>query len=330
MVLGQQFSTALTSTGRVFTWGDNRTGQLGDQTFTSRTVPTDITRQFTLTGEDTITELAMGSSHAGALSQDGRVFMWGSGDNGRLGDGVLVDRNVSAPIDITSQFTLSTGERILTLVLGGAHTGAITTEGRLFLWGWNDDGQLGDGSTIQRHTPVDISNALTLEANETFLTLSLGAQHSALLSSQGRLWVWGDGSEGRLAGVTTSIQSTPTLANSQFSLTPLETFTQLSLGLDHGAVVTSVGRFLTWGNNLRGQIGDNTNEDRDVPYALRSWMMTVLLEETRPFGQPLDLPVPSSNQGGFSGWFFDRDFLVPITDITMPAQSLTLYGKFNP
>lgn len=328
VVLGQQFSTALTTQGRVFTWGDNRQGQLGDASFTSRMVPTDITRQFNLHSEETITSLAMGSSHAGARSSVGRVFMWGSGDNGRLGDGVLVDRPVSSPIDITTHFALNPDEALLTLVLGGAHSAALSSQGRLFMWGWNEYGQLGDGTTANRHTPTLIHNRFTFMNEETLTQVSLGAQHSAALSDQGRLWVWGDGSGGKLAGLTT--QNSPMVANAMFPWRLAEQPLTLSLGLDHGATLSTQGRLFTWGTNLRGQLGDNTTTDRAQPFALRSWSTQVLSVQNQAFGTPLDVPIPLNEDRVFSGWFLDPSLTLPFTKETMPAQALTLYGTFSP
>ena len=206
--LGNNHTASLTSLGRVFTWGNNTQGQLGDDTTTNRTTPTDITSQFLLTEGETIISLSFGGSHSSALTSTGRVFTWGHNSEGELGDGTITNR--STPIDITRRFPLTEGEIIMSLSLGYYYSSALTSTGRVFTWGFNDYGQLGDGSTSNRTTPTDITSQFLLSEGEIIMSLSFGGSNSSVLTSTGRVFTFGRNSEGELGDDTTTERTTPT------------------------------------------------------------------------------------------------------------------------
>src|SRR5690554_2137783 len=84
--LGYGYSAALTSSGRLFTWGSNSSGQLGDGTTTNKLTPTEITNRFSLATGDKIIQVSLGRNHSAALTSSGRLFTWGSNSSGQLGD----------------------------------------------------------------------------------------------------------------------------------------------------------------------------------------------------------------------------------------------------
>ena len=208
--LGFYHSSAITSLGRIFTWGRNSNRQLGDGTTTDRYIPTEITSQFNLSEGETITQISLGESHSSAITSEGRVFTWGRNDSGQLGDGTTTGRYT--PIEITSQFNLSEGETITQISLDGTHSSAITSEGRVFTWGRNDYGQLGDGTHdyfVAHSTPIEITNQFELNAGEIIIQIFLGGGASSAIASSGRIFTWGDNTEGQLGDGTTTDRYTP-------------------------------------------------------------------------------------------------------------------------
>jgi alpha-tubulin suppressor-like RCC1 family protein len=161
--LGDDTSSALSSTGRVYMWGKNLSSLLGagsDSNYIK--IPTEITSRFSLAAGDKIISLSLGSSSSyfSALSKTGRVFMWGDNWAGQLGDGTMTSRY--GPTEITSRFSLAAGDKIISLSLGSPHTSALSETGRVFMWGRNDYGQLGDGTTTHINTPLVINNVMEL------------------------------------------------------------------------------------------------------------------------------------------------------------------------
>ena len=152
VAVGEGHYLALTSDGRVWTWGDNATGQLGDGTTTARDIPAPIP------GLSGIVEIAAGGAsglaggmslaHSLALKSDGTLWVWGNNAAGQLGDGTKTKRLSPIQVPGLSNVTVIAG--------GGLHSAASLSDGSLWTWGNNQHGQLGDGSTIERLSPVQV------------------------------------------------------------------------------------------------------------------------------------------------------------------------------
>ncbi len=136
---------ALTSPGGVKCWGSNFSGQLGDDTTTDRLTPVDVSGL-----ASGVAAVAAGGSHTCALTASGRVECWGSNGQGQLGDGTTTERHT--PVEV---FGLTSG--VVAVTAGGSHTCALTSAGGVKCWGSNGAGELGDGTTTERHTPVGVS-----------------------------------------------------------------------------------------------------------------------------------------------------------------------------
>jgi len=262
--VGWYHSSALTTKGRVFVWGQNNWGQIGDNTTTNRNSPQDITENFNLEEGEIITFINLGSLYSAAITSSGRVFTWG-GDNdaGQLGNGTLVDSHV--PTEITGNFNLEVGEIVTTINLGYSHSAAITSEGRIFTWGQNNFGQLGDDSTDDKYIPTDITNQFTLNSDEKFIDLSLGTYHSTVITSAGRIFTWGYNEYGSLGDGTYDDKYIPIDITSQFQLEADDLIKKISTKWYLSSAVTSSGRVFTWGFNDNYQLGNGTTDNLNVP-----------------------------------------------------------------
>ncbi|MEV5984906.1 Ig-like domain repeat protein [Streptomyces sp. NPDC052051] len=181
---GGYHSLALTSDGRVFGWGLNTEGELGDGTFTNRNTPVETL----LPAGVEITAIAAGGQHSLAVTSDGRVLAWGLNISGALGDGTTV--NSSTPVEVL----LPAGTRVTAVTGGAYHSLAVTTDGRILGWGYNIDGQLGDGTTVNRLTPVE----MLLPPDVRATAVAAGYGHSLALAVR--------------AETTTTLTATPTTA----------------------------------------------------------------------------------------------------------------------
>jgi alpha-tubulin suppressor-like RCC1 family protein len=188
---GVRHSCGLTG-GGVKCWGYNRYGQLGDGTTGRRRVPVDV---FGLGGG--VTAIAVGWDYSCALTSAGGVKCWGHNGSGRLGDGTTLDR--WTPVDVSG---LSSG--VTAIAAGGGHSCALTKSGGVKCWGGNGGGRLGDGTTLDRWTPVDVAG---LGAGVTAITAGLA--HSCALTSSGGVKCWGANVAGALGDGTTTNRSTP-------------------------------------------------------------------------------------------------------------------------
>jgi alpha-tubulin suppressor-like RCC1 family protein len=137
------FMCAALRSGSVYCWGNNYTGQLGDDTRTSRSTPAPVF------GIDDAIEVAAGDVHACALHRTGAVSCWGRNEFGAVGDGSM------GPSTVRMRPVASLGVKYAVgLALGRAHSCARLEDGAVACWGVNNFGQLGDGSTLLRAAPV--------------------------------------------------------------------------------------------------------------------------------------------------------------------------------
>lgn len=111
--------------------------------------------------------------------------------------------------NITKKFNLRNDEIITSISLGGTHNAVLTSLGRLFLWGINESGQLGDGSLDYREDPVDITTRFKLPEGESISAISLGGQHSSVITTLGRIFMWGENFNGELGDGTNKNRLTP-------------------------------------------------------------------------------------------------------------------------
>jgi len=192
---GGNFTVALRFDGTVWAWGQNNLGQLGNASNTASNTPVQV-RSVGGTGYLTsIVAIAAGQDFALALGNDGRVFAWGNGAEGRLGNGLLANNNTPVQVSIPA-----TAGAIVEIAAGTAHSIARTSDGRLVAWGNNGNARLGDGTLTNRPIPVFVLER-GLPANihfENVIGIAAGDAHSVALRADGTVWAWGNSANGRL------------------------------------------------------------------------------------------------------------------------------------
>ncbi|MDX9691640.1 MAG: InlB B-repeat-containing protein [Acholeplasmataceae bacterium] len=261
--LGDSHSAVLTSFGRVFVWGENTNGEIGDGTTIDRFAPVDITPFFNLHSGEKIISISLGWGSSIALSSENRVFTWGANFVGQIGDGTTISK--STPVDITAYFNLHSGEKITQIDLGYAYCIAVSSESRVFTWGYNNSGQIGDNTVIDKYTPTDITSRFNLNTDEVIIELSAGQDHVLVYTSHHRIFGWGNNMYGALGDNTSISKFVPTDLTINFGFAEGETVIKLSSNEYYSSLITSAHRVFTWGVNDFGQLGDGTNIFRYSP-----------------------------------------------------------------
>src|SRR6185295_11011464 len=198
--------------------------------------------RLTPTGCD-IAHVAAGWNHALALRANGLILSWGSNSDGQLGDGTNTDANLPRLV----QMPLGTGTITPTAAGGHYHSLAVNSDGKVFAWGRNAEGQLGIGTTVPHSIPVEV----TFPSPVTITQVAAGDCHSLALDSLGGVWSWGCDTKGQL-GDDLSIFGVSSPVPIQ--TTGLDAFTQIAAGELFSLALRTDGTVFGWGANYNGQL----------------------------------------------------------------------------
>ncbi len=203
---GGQHSCAIVTgsggSGQVMCWGDNTYGQLGDGTTPARTAAVAVS------GITDAVSIAAGGFHTCVVRSGGEIRCWGSNDHGQLGNGAA-GAPIAMPTAVTGAWTTDTTATIQGVTAGGAHTCALVnaSTSRVYCWGFNQWGQLGDGSMgVDRRAPVPAM----LTATASLVAAGYGYTCALTGASTDSLHCWGENDTGALGDGTTTDRTTPT------------------------------------------------------------------------------------------------------------------------
>ncbi len=318
---GYGFALALRGDGTVWTWGSNVLGTLGTGSGPARSTPGQVA------GLAGVTAIAAGFNLSVALRSDGTVWAWGSNLYGELGaNAPSLWSETPVQIDGLTQVTA--------IATGFSHILALRSDGTVRAIGYNGDGQLGDGSSINRSRPVTVAGV------GDAIAVGAGWSHSLAVRRDGTVVAWGNNLYGELGDGTTVSRTTPVAVTglaaiasvaggSGFSmavgqdgrvfgwgsdvllggasalpvlLSRLPKAAAVAAGLFHNLVEAVDGSVWAWGLNESAQLGDGTVVDRSLP--------VVALRE--------------GGAGSIAGndWFLDLNPSVPST---IPADSVPVF-----
>ena len=326
-----QNTSILTSAGRLFLWGMNSYGTVGNGGGSDQLIPLDITSYFNLRSEEVIISTQFGYMNVGTLTNQGRVFMWGYNDQYSVGNGSegfsYYPPSVNYPLDITNYIDLSEDEMVTQLNVHYYHTHVITNMGNIFGWGSNWAGQVGNGTTLIVITPTKITDNLNLLEGEQITSIE-GSFHNFAITSFNRILSWGYNNYGQLGDGTQNNASTPIDVTSNLLLEENEFIQLLQLGNSNTYLITNKGRHITWGENSNSNLGKGNFNYYDNPHInpqLYKYSLYQVVEED--YGTTINYPTVSQLGYTFSGWFTDFHYTMPSSYSVVPANNLDLYGK---
>jgi alpha-tubulin suppressor-like RCC1 family protein len=231
--------------GDMYAWGMGSSGALGVDSKKQQNHPVQVTGMIGKRAKS----VDAGSISTSAVTTDGKVFMWGQGISE---DGVLDPEASSAsPIEVKN-----IGVHAVAFTAGRCHYAVLAKDGNVYTWGCNDRGALGRGkmcSDCHSNTPQVVSSLKGLNLRQ----LASGEDHSAALTDNGYVYVWGSGLRGEIGNGLVKDQQTPQLLE---ELSRKVRICQICAGEDHLAAVDTEGHLWTWGGNYYGQLGHGLNE----------------------------------------------------------------------
>ena len=246
MSSGVQMSLGLNSSGIIWSWGQNSSGQLGDGTTVDKSSPVSVVGGFTdwcqVSGYTTVV----------GLRANGTAWSWGGGPTGQLGDGTTIAK--SSPVSVIGGFT-----DWIKVEAGGKHISGLRSDGTIWAWGCNQGGQLGDGTIVNKCSPISIVGGFT-----DWCDISAGYEHNIALRTNGTAWAWGFNTAGRLGDGTTVSRSSPVSVVGGFT-----DWCDVNVGRNSNLGLRTNGTLWSWGgSNLSGNIGDGTTVSRSSPVSV--------------------------------------------------------------
>ena len=245
---GSYHTVALRDDGTVWTWGQNNYGQLGDGTFVNQTKPVRVkgpNGSGFLTG---VVAIDSGAFYTVALKADGTAWAWGMNYYGQLGYGYMQAPPSPTPVQVSGL------SGIVAISVDGYHTVALKGDGTVWTWGYNQFGQLGNGTFgpyLISTAPVQVKGPNGAGFLTGVVAIAAGYKHTMALKADGTVWAWGWNAQGQLGDGTTDDHTTPVVAN-------LSDVAAIAAGNAQTVALKNDGTVWAWGWNQYGQLGDGT------------------------------------------------------------------------
>ena len=270
---GGEHTCALTDEGEVFCWGKAGSGRLGNDCNSSCT---DKNHAVAVVAEDGSTDsltgiiqIGMGDAHTCALTDEGKVFCWGAGGGGRLGNNAISNKDHPVPVVSSSDANAPPLTGIVQIDIGDGHACALTAEGTIKCWGEGINGVLGNGIEANSSVPVNVIPNQGGSPLTGIIQVSSGNAFTCALTSSSEVKCWGTGVAGRLGNDDTSKQLYPvSVVDGDGSNTPLTGIIKIETGAAIACALTVGNSVKCWGYGYRGRLGNDDTTVKDHPVAV--------------------------------------------------------------
>lgn len=228
---------AIDNDGKLYGWGMNFSGQIGDGTTEERTDPVEVD----MTGvmkESSVVSVSSGASHTCAVDSIGKVYCWGNNDVGQLGDGTTDNSFVPVEVDMTGDLS---GKTVVNVSTGSKYTCVLDIDGNVYCWGVLLEKVIASPSYIVLENPA--------------VSLSVNNSNACALDNEGTVWCWGSNSVGQLGHPGLEDSLDPVEVNSKLGDLKNKDIVDIKMGGNHSCALDSSGDVFCWGSNNNGQVG---------------------------------------------------------------------------
>ena len=254
---GISHSVALKQDGSVWTWGGNTYGQLGNNSTATTEEPTQVLGKDGIGLLEDVKMVAAGHYHTLALKNDGSVWAWGYNNNGQLGNNTQTNRYT--PVQVLGEKGEGYLKDIIYISAGEYYSIAVNKKGEVYSWGNNNNGQLGDGTVVTRHTPVKAKANLT-----GVIQVASKYNHTVALKSDGTVWGWGYNAYGQLSDNTMTNRTIPVKAL-ETQDTYITDAIEISASYFSTIILKNDGTVISVGRDADGELGDNNTTEKHLP-----------------------------------------------------------------
>ncbi len=256
-----------TNAGKIYCWGVGTAGQIGNGANSAVNVPTPVTMP---AGVDGFSQVSTNSSFSCAIASSGtnagKVYCWGTGSNGRIGNGA--NSNINVPTSVTMPSGVDGFSQVSTNTnFSCAIAGSGTNAGKVYCWGIGTSGQIGNGAT----SSVNVPTSVTMPSGvDSFSQVSTNTNFSCAIASSGtnagKVYCWGGAATGQIGNGTNGSVNVPTSVTMPSGV---DGFSQVSTNINFSCALagsgTNTGKVYCWGTGVNGQIGNGANSAVNVP-----------------------------------------------------------------
>lgn len=243
IAVGDLHTVALKADGTVWSWGYGADGQMGNNTLYPSPCLSPVQADIT-----DVKYIAVGNANTFAIKTDGTLWAWGFNGNGELGLGDTASRSVPTQV---------TGLAGVIQVAGtnGGFTACLLDTGAVWAWGYNNKGQLGNGTINNSTVPVQSTASDFADIRE----IDLGSEHVVARKDDGTVWTWGNNGAKQCGRGVSAWYTQP----GQVTTAGVSSVTKVKAGAIHTVVLKNDGTVWTWGSNKYGQLGKGYPVDGD-------------------------------------------------------------------
>ena len=243
--------------GTLWTWGLNDSGQLGDYSTVSQSIPTKVVNSGTRGYLTDVLFVEASNSHTVVVKIDGTVWAWGKNDYGQLGNSSTT--NSYAPVQAKGPGGSGYITDVVAVAAGDGYTIALKSDGTVWAWGKNDFGQLGDSSATNSNVPVQVKGPGGSGYLSRIMAITAGSNHIIALKNDGTVWTWGKNDYGQLGDHSTTNKNLPVQV--KLSDEYLRDVIAVAGGSDFSVALKDDGTVWTWGQNDYGTLGNGDWHD---------------------------------------------------------------------
>lgn len=260
---GYDQTMALGNDGKVYAWGNNSSRELcngsGGSIGNLSAVPVTVSNPAGVSGGFSYTAFSAGTSFNLLLGNDGKIYACGDNYRGELGTGN--NTSSSVPVPVVNPAGVAVGFKFTMVVAGDEQALGMGNDNKLYAWGNNFSGQLGNNTTTSSNVPVPVTNPAGVAAGFKFVSFSAGAYYSMGLGNDGNLYGWGTNGDGQLGhGTFDSGNLVPTLVSHPAGTAAGFKFTSVSAEYTSVFAFGNDGILYAWGDDSAGQLGDGSSD----------------------------------------------------------------------
>ncbi|NP_001084549.2 regulator of chromosome condensation (RCC1) and BTB (POZ) domain containing protein 1 S homeolog [Xenopus laevis] len=251
-VFGSSANEAIytTQNNEVFVFGMNSSNCLGTGDNQSAIMP----RRLDVLCGKKIKDLSYGSGpHILLCNEDGEVYSWGHNGYSQLGNGNTIQG--TTPVQVCMELL---SKKVIKVACGSHHSMALTSDGEVFSWGYNNSGQVGSGTTANQSVPRKVSSSLQ---SKVVVSIAAGQTSSMAITDNGHVYGWGYNGTGQLGLGNTGNQLMPC----RLVFAQPVCIIQVVLGYAHSLALSDQGVLYAWGANSHGQLGIGNKSNQTVP-----------------------------------------------------------------